>query len=88
MNRRKWLKTLFGAVVATTVPLPEFKAVTPVIDPRLPKILIFPELLASEIVGVQPMDGPVGEVFHLTYKYDKRISKANIQQSSSCIKKS
>jgi len=42
---------------------------------RLPKILIpmirrtFPELLTNELVGVQPMSGPVGLAFALRYKY-------------------
>jgi hypothetical protein len=45
-------------------------------DTRLPKILIpmirrtFPELITNEIVGVQPMSGPVGLAFALRYKYD------------------
>jgi len=45
-------------------------------DFRLPKILIpmirrtFPELITNEIVGVQPMSGPVGLAFALRYKYD------------------
>jgi hypothetical protein len=45
-------------------------------DARLPKILIpmirrtFPELITNEIVGVQPMSGPVGLAFALRYKYD------------------
>lgn len=45
-------------------------------DARLPKVLIpmirrtFPELITNEIVGVQPMSGPVGLVFALRYKYD------------------
>jgi len=45
-------------------------------DQRLPKILIpmirrtFPELITNEIVGVQPMAGPVGLVFALRYKYE------------------
>ena len=45
-------------------------------DTRLPKILIpmirrtFPELISNEIVGVQPMSGPVGLAFALRYKYD------------------
>ena len=45
-------------------------------DSRLPKILIpmirrtFPELISNEIVGVQPMSGPVGLAFALRYKYD------------------
>jgi len=46
-------------------------------DARLPKILIpmirrtFPELITNEIVGVQPMSGPVGLAFALRYKYDQ-----------------
>jgi len=46
-------------------------------DARLPKILIpmirrtFPELLTNELVGVQPMSGPVGLAFALRYKYGK-----------------
>lgn len=45
-------------------------------DSRLPKILIpmirrtFPELISNEIVGVQPMSGPVGLAFALRYKYE------------------
>ena len=49
-------------------------------DSRLPKILIpmirrtFPELITNEIVGVQPMSGPVGLAFALRYKYaDKNL---------------
>ena len=44
-------------------------------DPRLPKLLIpmirrtFPELITSEIVGVQLMSGPVGLAFALRYSY-------------------
>jgi len=46
-------------------------------DARLPKILIpmirrtFPELITNEIVGVQPMSGPVGLAFALRYKYQE-----------------
>ncbi len=45
-------------------------------DNRLPKVLIpmirrtFPELITNEIVGVQPMSGPVGLAFALRYRYD------------------
>jgi len=45
-------------------------------DSRLPKVLIpmirrtFPELIANEVVGVQPMTGPVGLAFALRYKYE------------------
>ncbi len=47
-------------------------------DNRLPKVLIpmirrtFPELITNEIVGVQPMTGPVGLAFALRYKYEDR----------------
>ena len=47
-------------------------------DARLPKILIpmirrtFPELITNEIVGVQPMSGPVGLAFALRYKYEEQ----------------
>lgn len=43
-------------------------------DARLPKVLIpmirrtFPELITNEIVGVQPMSGPVGLAFALRYR--------------------
>jgi hypothetical protein len=30
----------------------------------------FPELITNEIVGVQPMSGPVGLAFALRYKYE------------------
>jgi len=45
-------------------------------DARLPKVLIpmirrtFPELIANEVVGVQPMSGPVGLAFALRYRYE------------------
>lgn len=45
-------------------------------DARLPKILIpmirrtFPELISNDIVGVQPMSGPVGLAFALRYRYE------------------
>lgn len=44
-------------------------------DTRLPKVLIpmirrtFPELISNDIVGVQPMSGPVGLAFALRYAY-------------------
>lgn len=45
-------------------------------DYRLPKVLIpmirrtFPELITNEIVGVQPMTGPVGLAFAMRYRYE------------------
>ena len=52
-------------------------------DSRLPKILIpmirrtFPELITNEIVGVQPMSGPVGLAFALRYKYAQKALGGN-----------
>jgi hypothetical protein len=52
-------------------------------DSRLPKILIpmvrrtFPELITNEIVGVQPMSGPVGLAFALRYRYEATSLGAN-----------
>jgi hypothetical protein len=48
-------------------------------DARLPKVLIpmirrtFPELITNEIVGVQPMSGPVGLAFALRYRYEADV---------------
>lgn len=45
-------------------------------DARMPKVLIpmvrrtFPELITNEIVGVQPMAGPVGMAFAMRYRYE------------------
>lgn len=45
-------------------------------DSRLPNIIMpmirrtMPELLANEIVGIQPMNGPVGLAFAMRFKYD------------------
>tara|TARA_R110000765_G_scaffold7963_4_gene26086 strand:+ start:92014 stop:93486 length:1473 start_codon:yes stop_codon:yes gene_type:complete len=60
-------------------------------DARLPKVLIpmirrtFPELITNEIVGVQPMSGPVGLAFALRYKYEGEAlgSRSNAQGNSS-----
>ena len=52
-------------------------------DARLPKVLIpmirrtFPELITNEIVGVQPMSGPVGLAFALRYRYENNSLGAN-----------
>jgi hypothetical protein len=57
-------------------------------DARLPKILIpmirrtFPELISNEIVGVQPMSGPVGLAFALRYTYQSQNLGSGIDGSS------
>jgi len=58
-------------------------------DARLPKVLIpmirrtFPELITNEIVGVQPMSGPVGLAFALRYRYDSAALGAGTACSDS-----
>ena len=59
-------------------------------DTRLPKILIpmirrtFPELLSNELVGVQPMGGPVGLAFALRYAYqNENLSTQSIDGGAS-----
>ena len=58
-------------------------------DARLPKILIpmirrtFPELITNEIVGVQPMSGPVGLAFAMRYKYENDTLGSGIDGKSS-----
>jgi len=45
------------------------------VDARLPKVMIplirrtFPSLIASQLVGVQPMSGPVGLSFAMNHRY-------------------
>jgi len=57
-------------------------------DARLPKVLIpmirrtFPELITNEIVGVQPMAGPVGLAFALRYKYESDSLGSNDTRAS------
>lgn len=80
-NQEKWCMEsnnssgIFGATQAGgpgTIPNSDGYATG---DSRLPKILIpmirrtFPELLSNELVGVQPMGGPVGLAFALRYAY-------------------
>jgi hypothetical protein len=57
-------------------------------DARLPKILIpmirrtFPELISNEIVGVQPMSGPVGLAFALRYAYQSQNLGSGVDGSN------
>jgi len=52
-------------------------------DARMPKVLIpmvrrtFPELITNEIVGVQPMNGPVGMAFAMRYRYENAALGTN-----------
>ena len=59
-------------------------------DARLPKTLIpmirrtFPELITHEIVGVQPMSGPVGLAFAMRYFYDTNPLACSPYTDSDC----
>lgn len=56
-------------------------------DYRLPKVLIpmirrtFPELITNEIVGVQPMTGPVGLAFAMRYRYEQTALGTSVNGS-------
>ena len=70
MKRRGFFKTLLGAAaVAVGVPAAA-KIAPPPVDPHTWMIPLIrqtmPPLLASDIVGVQPMSGPIGTEFQLT----------------------
>lgn len=67
-NRRSFFKSLIGLIVA-----PKVAEALPVTKPTVPArfMRVFPELLATELVGVQPMSGPTGMVFHMKYINDK-----------------
>jgi len=53
-------------------------------DSRIPTIIIptirriFPELIAHDIVGVQPMNGPVGFAFALRFQYGANSAAGNV----------
>lgn len=77
-SRRSFFKTLIGAtvsVVAATIIDEDF--ITLPIEEALPKRLIplvrraWPNIIQSEIVGIQPMDGPTGQVFYMKYEQNK-----------------
>ena len=59
-------------------------------DARLPKVLIpmirrtFPELITNEIVGVQPMSGPVGLAFALRYAYQEKHIRIMVLTALGC----
>lgn len=63
-------------------------------DARLPKTLIpmirrtFPELITHEIVGVQPMSGPVGLAFALRYQYDQTSLGCSPYDDKNCTSSS
>lgn len=76
-DRRAFLKQILGAG-ASVVVAPVVKLLPKKVTGDLPKIMIpmirrvYPELLAKEIVGIQPMTGPVGLAFALNYVYTEK----------------
>jgi hypothetical protein len=69
LSRRGLFKTLLGATVAT-VAAPLIPVVQKVLPHRqLPTILLpmirrtMPTLIAADIIGIQPMNAPTGQVF-------------------------
>lgn len=74
-NRRTFFKKIFGAAIAIAIPIPVIRKK---VEPTFNKMMFpmirrtFPELIASELVSVQPMSGPTGMVFHMNYVYDKK----------------
>lgn len=69
MIRRKFFKTIFGAI-ATAVDAPLIPLPTPQVTNDLSLLVplirrTMPTLIASQLIGVQPMTGPSGQVFAL-----------------------
>jgi hypothetical protein len=70
MNRRDLFKGALGSLIAT-VAAPVVLNLPKPIQKKLPSFLIpmirrvSPELIAKELVSVQPMSGPTGQVFYL-----------------------
>ena len=82
MKRRTFIQGMIGAVVVTapvvaiikSLPAPVAKVVVEKAAPFNPMLIqlvrrTYPSLIAEQLLGVQPMTGPVGEVFGLTYNY-------------------
>jgi hypothetical protein len=76
-DRRAFLKQILGAgasvVVAPVVKLLPKKVAGDFSKIMIPMIRrVYPELLIEEIVGVQPMSGPVGLAFAMNYVYTEK----------------
>jgi hypothetical protein len=97
-NQEKWCfesnqaapGSVFGSYTAAGGAVPNSDTYAPG-DYRLPKVLIpmirrtFPELITNEIVGVQPMTGPVGLAFAMRYKYETAALGAPINGSDGSL---
>lgn len=71
MKRRTFLKTVFPTIFAPKLIFPVWKTIKPVHDEwnlYLPQVRrVFPQILASELVSVQPMSMPSGQIFYLDF---------------------
>jgi hypothetical protein len=70
MIRRKFFKTIFGAITAIAAAPLIPTAVAPQVTNDLSLLVpllrrTMPTLIASELIGIQPMTGPTGQVFAL-----------------------
>jgi ABC-type phosphate/phosphonate transport system permease subunit len=68
MIRRNFFKTLFGSIAAVVAAPLIPKVVAPQAVPDLSRLIplvqrIMPSLIAADLIGVQPMNGPTGQVF-------------------------
>jgi len=80
MNRRDLFKGALGSLIATVAAPVVLKLPKP-IQNKLPNFVfprinrVFPEIIAKELVSVQPMSGPIGQVFHMNLVQTKKLSK-------------
>jgi hypothetical protein len=77
-DRRAFLKQIFGAGAAiVAAPLAKVLLKKPAVG-SIPIGIIpmirrtFPELLAAELVNVQPMSGPIGLAYAVRYTYEAK----------------
>ena len=79
MQRRTFLKTIFPTIFAPKLIVPVWKTIKPVHDEwnvYLPLVRrVFPEIIAAELVSVQPMTGPSSQIFYLDFVTN---SKSNL----------
>lgn len=70
-SQEKWLMN-----EASSTALGDIAQYTPILVPAVRRI--FPNLLANDIVGVQPMNGPTGYAYALRYSYEGAPGKSNL----------
>ncbi len=63
-RQERLVETVFR--IPESIPVPQVNAV-------------FPPLLASKLMGVQPLSGPTGLVYYLRFKYGRNIEKPKSQ---------